>query len=266
VAGIFAGIAALLLVGVAVTVFAFSKPTETAKRDAEPAPAAPPTGVVAPAAAPANIPSEAKPSATGTADPQPKADPPSKPDPVPVTVLPPQFSAQFLGSQGQGRRFCIIADYSDSMRGAKLANAKTQLVKTLTELNPEAEYYVIAFHARPEPMPYPTWLKAGAAETEKVKEWAKSLGTHNGTIPFPAFEAAFKLSPPPDVIFFMTDGQFAAAVPGKVAELNGTPPKTVVNTILFASTGKGAAKAGNAEDLLKQIATKSGGTFTRYVP
>ena len=74
-------------------------------------------------------------------------------------------------------------------------------------------------------------------------------------------------APPPDVIFFMTDGQFAAAVPGKVADLNGTPRKSVVNTILFAAPGKGApGKAAAAEGLLKQIADKAGGTFTRYVP
>ena len=50
-----------------------------------------------------------------------------------------------------------------------------------------------------EPMPHPTWLKAGATETEKVKEWAKGLDTRLGTVPLPAFEAAFKLSPLPFV-------------------------------------------------------------------
>src|SRR5262249_45427408 len=124
---------------------------------------------------------------------------------------------------------------------------------------------VIGFHARPVPMPHPTWLRAGAPETEKVKEWVRGVDTELHTFPTPAFEVAFKLNPPPDVIFFMTDGQFAAAVPGRVAALNGTPRKSVVNTILFSAPGK-APKAAGADDLLKKIADQNGGTFTRFVP
>jgi hypothetical protein len=259
--GIPAGVAALLIVGAAA--LAFRTPAESATREAEPAPPAggvpaAASGGAVPVAASVHPPHQSEPPGAGR-----KADPPRQS--VDPKEPPTQYNAQFLGSQGQGRRFCIIADYSNSMRGEKLARVKTQLVKTIGDLNPEAEFYVFGFNAKPEPMPHPTWLKAGAPETGKVKEWVQGLGTRLGTVPLPAFEAAFRLGPPPDVIFFMTDGQFAAAVPGQVAALNGTPPKTVVNTILFAG-GKEGAKAGNAENLLKQIATKAGGTFTRYTP
>ena len=83
----------------------------------------------------------------------------------------------------------------------------------------------------------------------------------------PAFEAAFKLNPPPDVIFFMTDGEFDPKAVRAVVDFNGTPRKSVVNTILFAAPGKGPApKAANAERQLKTIAEQNGGTFTHYAP
>ena len=260
VGGVIAGVVGLLVVAVAVAVFALRKPPETANSTPEPSTPTSPAPAPAP---PAPAPPKANPDedAPRPADP-PKADPSGEPKPVP------QFQAQFLGSQGKGRRFCIIADFSNSMRGAKLANLKTQLLKTITDLNQDAEYYVIGFHARPVPMPHPTWLRAGAPETEKVKQWVKDVDTELHTYPTPAFEVAFKLDPPPDVIFFMTDGQFAAAVPGRVVELNGRPRRSVVNTILFSAPGKGGAapKAAGADDLLKKIAEQNGGTFTRYVP
>ncbi|MBN9120624.1 MAG: hypothetical protein J0I06_15975 [Planctomycetes bacterium] len=272
--GVLAGVAALLLVGVAGVVLAVRQPAEVAKTDPEPSP---PSGAFSGTSLKAPTgpddgqrPDTKPPNGAQPGGKQPGASGPGGSGVQPVTPAPTvltQYQATFLGSQGRGRRFCIIADSSDSMRGAKLADLKTQLLKTLDDLNPDAEYYVFAFNARPEPMPHPTWLRAGAPETGKVKAWVKGLGTRLGTLPVPAFEAAFGLDPPPDVIFFMTDGQFAAAVPGKVAGLNGAPRKSVVNTILFAAAkGPAPSKAAAAEGLLKQIADQNGGTFTRYAP
>ena len=260
-AGIIAGVAALLLVGVAVTVLAFRKPAETARAAPDPAP---PT-VVAPVAPP-----PPKPAVVVTPPKPVPVIPPPKTEPPPVSVPPhllaPQFNAQFLGSQGKGRRFCVIADTSGSMGVAKLADLKTQLLKTLADLNQEGEFYVYSFNTTAEAMPHPDWLKGGAPEVRGVRSWVAALKAKGGTRPEPAFEAAFKLTPPPDVIFFMTDGLIPPTVPARVAALNGTPPKVVVNTIMFTAKGEIVPKGEErAEELLKQIAEKSGGTFTRYV-
>ncbi len=267
-AGIIAGIAALLLVGVVVTVVAFRKPTETAKPATDPVVEPPSQLVAQPAVAPPKTPPEVKPQGGVSAVEPPRIETPVQPV-APGPVLPSQFNAQFLGSQGQGRRFCIIADNSGSMGGANLADLKVQLVKTLANLNQEGEFYIFAFNSVAEPMPHPGWLKGGAPEVGKVKTWIGELKARGGTKPEPAFEAAFKLSPRPDVIFFMTDGLIPAVVPARVVALNGTEPKVVVNTIMFTSMAKGGVLpkgTERAEEMLKKIAEQSGGTFTRYVP
>ena len=199
----------------------------------------------------------------------------------------PQFFAQFLGAQGQGRRFCIIADNSGSMNGPNILDLRAQLLKSITELNANSEFFVFAFNSNPEPMPHHTWLRAGAPEVENVKRWVRALPARNGTNPAPAFAAAFQLNPPPDVIFFMTDGLIPGTVPAQVATMNGNPPRTAVNTIMFAPNPfarpplpPGAPPGfappvappppvmavARAEDLLKQIASQNRGTFTRYAP
>jgi hypothetical protein len=180
------------------------------------------------------------------------------------------------------------------MTGAKIADLRKQLLKTLTNLNAEGEFYVCFFNTVAEPMPHPTWVKAGGPEAEKVKTWVQGINARGGTNPMPAFEVAFKLTPPPDVIFFMTDGQFDPGVAARVVALNGTPRKTVVNTIMFGTNfsfpvrvfgvrvipiqnlllvvpvmppvPKVMPKMGIGEDLLKKIAEQNGGTFTRYAP
>jgi hypothetical protein len=215
---------------------------------------------------------------------------PARPPEPPKDVAALQYNAQFLGSQGQGRRFCIIADNSGSMSGAKIADLRAQLLKTLKALNGDGEFYVYCFNSKTEPMPHPTWLKAGAPEAEKVRAWVGDIRATGGTQPVPAFEAAFKLRPPPDVIFFMTDGLIPANVPDRVVALNAATPKVVVNTIMFANPEpkvgaappplpfppKGAGPfpvppkmgfgPGRAEEFLKRIAEQNGGTFTRYTP
>lgn len=276
--GIIAGAAALVLVGVAAVALAVREPAAVAKRDEPaaapaPAPVAPPQ----PATNPTDKPGTVLPQKGGPGDPvgkqpsgggpAPKTGPVQPPPPPPVLLD--QFSATFLGSQGKGRRFCIIADNSGSMGGAKLANLKVQLNKTLTDLNAEGEFYVCFFNSKAEPMPHPTWVKAGSPEAEKMRAWVNGVRSTGGTVPAPAFDVAFKLDPPPDLIFFMTDGEFANTVAAKVAALNGTPRKAVVNTIMF---GRGPPPKAppvaprSAEAQLRLIADQNGGTFTFYTP
>ena len=272
--GIIGGGVGLLVVLVVIVVLASRKPAETVKQEPDPSAPSAATGGSLSGGGLFGNPSGGnffgnQPGTAGTNG-APQGGTPVQPGVAGPAPLP-QFQAQFLGAQGQGRRFCIIADNSGSMAGAKIANLRDQLLKTLTDLNPESEFYVIAFNSRPEPMPHHTWLKAGAPDAERVKTWVRTLPSRGGTQPAPAFETAFRLNPPPDLIFFMTDGQFANTVPARVVELNGIPRKSVVNTIMFAPgplpKGAIAPPLGvGPEGVLKLIADQNGGTFTRYVP
>lgn len=275
--GIIAGAVALVIVFAAVVAVVVRKSTDNAKKTTEPS-----TSRVEPSGSPGgglfpNFPSSSttggKPSG-GTAPGAPGV-PTSGANPAPITAPPtapgaPQFQATFLGSQGQGRRFCIIADNSGSML-RNIPDLRAQLLKTVNDLNADSEFYIIAFNNIAEPMPHHTWVKAGGSDAQKIKTWVNTINSRGGTNPVPAFDLAFRLNPPPDVIFFMTDGIFANTAPAKVVEFNGSPRKSVVNTIMFANAlpkfpGAPPPVIAGAEDQLKLIATQNGGTFTRFVP
>ncbi len=227
-----------------------------------------------------------------------KKDSNSKQEPLPVkpeeriAIKPKENEVKFLGVKSQGQRFCIIADNSGSMSGPKIIDLRTQLLKTLKDFDKGGEYYIYCFNSVSEPMPHSSWLTNAAPEAGKIRTWVEDINPRGGTDPTTTFRAAFKLSPPPDVIFFMTDGIIPPTVPALVERLNTGTPRVVVNTIMFADSRfvdmlakkvpmlpkgafpKGAFPGGlppglaameeRAEVFLKQIAKDSGGTFTRY--
>lgn len=283
--GVVAIMAALLI-----AIFVFRKPAETASNLTESRPSSPaPASVGTPKPAFSTLPFEIDP--TEVRQPAPPAIPQASPmlpstqplSPNPTAVPSTQYDLQFLGSQAQGRRFCIIADTSGSMRGMKIENLKTQLLKTLKDLDPAGEFFIYSFNSNTEAMPHSGWLRVGAPETERVRTWISNLRSTGSTYPEPAFVSAFKLSPLPDVIFFMTDGIIPPNVPAKVAEMNVSRPIVKVNTILFSPRfeagpvpkvivmpkGRVPPKGSGPlipETALRKIADDSGGTFTLYSP
>src|SRR5438067_5078907 len=54
--------------------------------------------------------------------------------------------ATFLGTRASGKRFCIIADASNSMRGAPLTQLKKEILLTLDGLSPGSQFYIIFFN------------------------------------------------------------------------------------------------------------------------
>lgn len=215
-------------------------------------------------------------------EPDSSADTPLTPEPAPGNSEPKATSQEgpkqstgrpqgrtvmFMNSVGEGRRFCIIADNSQSMKGAPLTHCKQEVLKTLRSLTTDMEFYVIFFNAQAVPMPYESWLSGEPENVEKVAPWVQSLGTVYKTLPLPAFAKALELKPRPDVIFFMTDGLMRPDTTAKVAAMNKQEPKVVINTIMFTrgrQTGAALSKLAGAERQLKTIAQQSGGTYTLY--
>jgi hypothetical protein len=183
----------------------------------------------------------------------------------PPMVSRPRDSAVFMGTHAQGQRFCIIADASNSMKGTPLVQLKKEILKTLYDLNPSSQFYVIFFNASAIPMPYPGWLSAEKENLDKVKPWVQNMSTLLKTLPNSAFERAFKLQPKPDVIFFMTDGFLQGPDPiAHLKTLNATEPKVAIHTIMFSRKKAAEAKGANkATTQLRVIAEKNGGVFRR---
>lgn len=164
---------------------------------------------------------------------------------------------KFMGVEGDGSRFLIIADRSDSMTGAKFEYLKAEILKTLGDLRPGTRFYLILFNDGAEPLPGNRWL-SGRAQAAEAARWVRAARSYGGTEPTPAFELAFRMNPRPDTIFFMTDGLFSPTVPAEVARLNDGRRKVVIHTISFVDR--------SAESMLRQIAEQSGGKYRHVDP
>ncbi len=164
---------------------------------------------------------------------------------------------KFMGVEGEGNRFLIIADRSSSMNGPKFEYLKAEILKTLGDLRPGTRFYVILYNEMAEPMPGNRWV-SGRSQAAQAARWIRSAQSYGGTDPLPAFQIAFQMTPKPDTIFFMTDGLFSNNVPGEVARLNRGRPKVVIHTISFIER--------TAESMLRQIAEDSGGKYRHVDP
>ena len=165
--------------------------------------------------------------------------------------------ASFMGVHAKGSRFCIIADNSGSMDGRKLPHVKSEIHYTLATMTSRARFQLIFFHNVAQPYPQPGWRHPRRDRTD-VSEWLQHVSAGGGTNPMPAFRAAFALSPPPDAIFFMTDGLFPEEAVEEIRNLNRLSAKRVtIHTISFMDT--------SSEVLMKRIASDSGGKY-RHVP
>lgn len=236
-------------------VLADNHPSNQEPENTAPLPNEPEPRPNAPSQATAKLPSPSPPQATAKL---PKA-------PVEVT---------FLNTTAQGQRFCIIADNSGSMI-ASMNFLKRELAKTLGDFKPESQFYVTFFNDRADPMPGGGWLQGTPENANKVNAWIRGKSALGGTQPLGAFEAAFKLDPKPDTIFFMTDGLIPFDVPDAVAALNKGKPRVTIHTIMFKSDQPVSLllmppisdrDLKIAESLLRKIADDSGGNYRLFTP
>jgi hypothetical protein len=189
---------------------------------------------------------------SGKVDPIAKGEPKASPPPELPEVREKrgdQLEVEFLQSVAKGKRFAIIADRSGSMNNpvpfvdpiTKAIAVKSsidclhdELTRTLRSFTPGTHFYVSFFDDHIIPMPgADTWVEGGKPLDELLR-WVRSVRPAGGTEPLPAFQKCFSLDPPPDVIFFMTDGEFNPFVGPEVARMNaGRAKKIVINTIQF---------------------------------
>jgi hypothetical protein len=161
--------------------------------------------------------------------------------------------ASFMGLHAKGTRFCIIADCSGSMEGPPLRFLKEEILETLSTMASRGRFQLIFFSSRAIPYPQPGWRHPRNDRADLV-QWLQGVNAGGGTYPTPAFQHAFQLSPPPDVIFFMTDGLFDERAVDEIAQLNRQSGHNVqIHTISFLDT--------SSEPLMRRIASDSGGRY-----
>jgi Mg-chelatase subunit ChlD len=159
----------------------------------------------------------------------------------------------FMDVSATGRHFCIIADTSGSMEGAKLDYVKGEILQTVGSMKATARFQVIFYCNRAIPFPKNGWLHP-RRDYPGLEKWLDTLYASGGTEPMTAFPLAFELEPAPDAIFFMTDGRFPSDVVDKVELLQRSKGRQVViHTIAFMDR--------TAEALMQEMARNSGGTY-----
>ncbi len=167
----------------------------------------------------------------------------------------------FFGVGGRGSRFAFVVDVSGSMeQDNRLGTALAELKRSIGALPDYAQFYVVLFSndaIRPD-FEANGWLRATRTNIARMKTWIDTQPSRGGTYPYDALKICYTLPQPPDVIFFLTDGE----IPVDSAELVRALAKdvkgdVVVNTIGFSS------EAG--KDQLIEIAQQNRGVF-RFVP
>lgn len=172
--------------------------------------------------------------------------------------------ASFFGVEAKGSRFLYICDVSGSMNwdesgapnGKRLRTLKSELTESINALLEHMSFYVIFFNSEAHPINDKSnkWIVA----TDQSKKWAvERVGNVNafgGTEPWPAFELSFTMRPPPDAIYFMTDGNFNTDVAMQIAARNVGSRRVPIHCITLVD------KTG--EEVMRRIAAESGGTYT----
>lgn len=167
-----------------------------------------------------------------------------------------EMGAEFfgLGRTARGvQKIVYVVDRSGSMADT-FEVVRQELRRSIGELRRSQKFHVIFFNAG-EPLENPPRrLVSGiAAHKHELFEFLGKVTTGGSTDPSAAMRRALSLEP--DVIYFLTDGEFEKALIPRLDEWNKAR-RTRIFTIAFFGSG-GAA-------LLEQIAREHGGEY-RFV-
>ena len=123
------------------------------------------------------------------------------------------------------------------MNGPPLAYVKVEINKTLNAAR-SAKFYIVFFNSRAEPQPNKKWT-SGKKDIDALTAWVQGVNAGGGTQPVTGFLAAFQIDPPPDVIYFMTDGQFDPQQVQQIKAMNAKLKKpATIHGIAFGRGGR----------------------------
>jgi len=180
---------------------------------------------------------------------------------------------QFAGVEGGGNHFIYLVDSSKSMRNFN--EARNELLRSVEALQAHQRFYVVFYDQSPDYMRLtasnvdePTSALATAANKQALRRWAMTIQQQPGKSPTEVLPFAFKLRP--DVIFLLSDGEFAAQTEEVIRQHNRQSnlfgeegPISIIHTIRYP--GYSAAGARNAEEQMKRIAAENGGQYRNIV-
>lgn len=201
----------------------------------------------------------------------------------------------FFNQEIKANRVAYVIDFSLSMSGKREKLMRKELEKSVRQLSPLMHFQLIFFsgpvwiagdrvemnignteavvtHGDTEykwergstagswehkgRKPSAEWLAAGPVEIESAAVQIRETHLEYGTHWVSPLEIALEMTPPPDVIFFMTDGASPGTTERDIERLGSRAraKKTVINTM--------ALMEPEAEDGMKELARRSKGRFT----
>ncbi len=165
----------------------------------------------------------------------------------------------FFGVGSRGTRFAYIVDKSGSMESSRRWwTAVKEMKRSITALPDFAHVHILLYDDGYTAPPFQDgWVRASKTNLGRIERWLDQISPSGGTIPLGGFTEVFSLDVPPDVIFFMTDGEIPADTAVQVGLLNSRGRKVVVHCVAFGDPA--------SQQQLKQIAAESGGQY-RFVP
>ena len=173
------------------------------------------------------------------------------------SATPPE--ASFFGCRSNTRAVTFCCDASVSMID-KLPALKRELAKSIEAMKPNQRFSIIFFVAdHTETFEGGAMMAASPENKRRAYAWIEGRAARGTTDPSNGLEFAF--AGRPDLMYFLTDGNFAdnAAVLERVAALNAEP-RVRVNTIAFVLDGD-AAIDGEFLTFLQTLADQNGGKF-----
>jgi hypothetical protein len=137
-----------------------------------------------------------------------------------------------------------------------------ELDRSIDALLESAEFFVVFYSDRATPLgSRRMWTDA----TERKKLWARRelyrVYPDGGTRPITGFDQVFALRPPPDAIYFMTDGRFLHNVPEEITRMNDRE-MIPIHCIMFGDFANSGDR-NEVERMMRKIASDSGGSFAR---
>ena len=204
-------------------------------------------------------------------------------------------SIGFFGSRSVAERAVFIVDVSASLSNTQFSMIKKELSKSLDRLAPSVEYQVIFFSGPAwfasddqsaknkvhtiihegkeyiwntqggankyyiesgEKLYTSSWLIASQSNIKKTARRIESVKKSYGTDWRHPLKMALALKPSPDVVYFLTDGVVGNGKQAvdEIIKVNKREAKAKIFTISMMQP--------RAEDLLKELADRSGGEFS----
>lgn len=159
----------------------------------------------------------------------------------------------FFGSRSSAKSVVFVVDMSGSMENGRFVRAQQELVKSIHQLHVTQSFYVIFFNKQAVPLFFPSPVKDLVPATPVMKRratrWIVERRTGQGTDPQEALVLALSLQP--EVIYFLTDGEFPEKCRQVVQEKN--THGAIIHTI--------ALQSREGVSLLEGIAADNKGTF-----